>query len=308
MKCEQVKEQLPLYLYGELSFDQEEAFETHLDGCAECRREVEVERAMHAALDGAAADPDPALLWSCRDALRERLAVEPVRRRWSWASLLGWNAPGGRMFWQGAGAMALIAVSFLAGRSTHDSEKVSVLPRPVMTEPVASRVRYVEPTSDGRVQIVLDETRQRTLTGALDDDRIRGLLLAAAKDPNDPGLRVESVGLLQSRPGADVRDALMYALRHDTNAGVRLKALGGLKSFAGDPELRRELAQVLLQDSNPGVRTQAIDLLMQGSERSALEKPLAGVLQDLLLKENNSYVRQRCQRALEDMKASAETY
>jgi HEAT repeat protein len=121
-------------------------------------------------------------------------------------------------------------------------------------------------------------------------------------------VRVESVQLLQERPESDVRDALLYALRNDPNDGVRLKALSGLKAFAGDTEIRRELVQVLLMDDNPGVRTQAIDLLMASAERGGLEKQLAGAFQELLRKENNSYVRQRCERALEDMRASAETY
>jgi len=60
-----------------------------------------------------------------------------------------------------------------------------------VAEPGASRVRYVEPASDGRVQIVLDETRQRIVSGRVDDQQIRALLLTAAKDPSDPGLRAK---------------------------------------------------------------------------------------------------------------------
>ena len=92
--------------------------------------------------------------------------------------------------------------------------------------------------------------------------KIRGLLLSAAKDPSDPGLRAETVDILNSSAqSADVRDALIYALLHDQNAGVRLKAMEGLKPFAQQPEVRTAMTQVLLTDSNPGMRTQAIDLL-----------------------------------------------
>ena len=102
-------------------------------------------------------------------------------------------------------------------------------------------MRYVEPASGGRVQIVLDETRQRMVEGRLDDRQIRSLLLAAAKDPSDPGLRAETVNILNANAqSADVRDALVYALRHDQNAGVRLKAMEGLKPFAREPEVRIE--------------------------------------------------------------------
>ena len=62
---------------------------------------------------------------------------------------------------------------------------------------------------------------------------------------------------------ADFRDALIFAVEHDQNAGVRMKAMDGLKPFAREPEVRSALTQVLLSDSNPGLRTQAIDLLVE---------------------------------------------
>ena len=84
---------------------------------------------------------------------------------------------------------------------------------------------------------------------------------------------------------------------------MRLKALEGLRSSAADPEVRNALSHVLLTDDNDGVRTQAIDILT-----SKKEQAMIGVLQQLMVKEDNSYVRSRCQRALHDMKASAETF
>jgi HEAT repeat protein len=84
---------------------------------------------------------------------------------------------------------------------------------------------------------------------------------------------------------------------------VRLKALDGLKQFASDPETRQVLTRVLLTDSNPGVRTQVVDLLVQHPEDQ-----MVGVFQELLSHEDNGYIRQRCQRVLHDMNASAETY
>jgi HEAT repeats len=171
-------------------------------------------------------------------------------------------------------------------------------------DPGSSRVRYVEPVGGGKVQIVVDETRQRVFSGNVDDQAIQRLLMTAAKDPSDAGLRVESVDLLKSKPqSAEVRSALLAALQHDPNSGVRLKALDGLKEFATDPETRKALTQVLLKDDNPGVRTQVIDLLMQ--HRSGT---MVGVLQELMGKEDNGYIRMRCQKALHEMNASVETY
>ena len=84
---------------------------------------------------------------------------------------------------------------------------------------------------------------------------------------------------------------------------MRLKALEGLKSYAGDASVRKTLANVLLKDDNPGVRVQAIDLLTAHHDDS-----IVGVLQDVVQKEDNSYVRTRTSKLLEEMKASVGTY
>jgi hypothetical protein len=67
--------------------------------------------------------------------------------------------------------------------------------------------------------------------------------------------------------------------------------------------VRRTLADVLLKDDNPGVRVQAIDLLTTHHDDS-----IVGILQDVVQKEDNSYVRARCRSLLVQMNASVGTY
>jgi hypothetical protein len=295
--CASVKESFALYLYGELSFDDEERVDSHLDECMDCRAAFDREKALHAALDSVAIEPAGSLLRECRETLRARLdqqeaAPKPALPRW-WEG--SWLRP--------AAAFALLTIGFFAARLTPQSYQAMGL-----LEPAAARVRYVEPASGGRVQIVLDETRQRVVAGRLDDQQIRSLLLAAAKDPSDPGLRAETVNILNTNAqSADVRDALVYALRNDQNAGVRLKAMEGLRPFAREPEVRSALTQVLLSDSNPGLRTQAIDLLTAGPSEN-LDRQIVGTLQELMNGESNTYLRERSQQVLEAMNASAQTY
>jgi hypothetical protein len=204
---------------------------------------------------------------------------------------------------QVAGAAVMLALGFVTARVAPNS-LLGNFHSAGLVDPATSRVRYVEPTSPGQVQIVIDETRQRVLSGSLEDQSIQRLLLTAAKDPSDAGLRVESVDLLKNNSqSAEIRKALVYALQHDSNAGVRLKALDGLKEFAGDPETRQALTGVLLKDDNPGVRTQVIDLLVKEHTDT-----MVGVLQELMAKEDNSYIRMRCQKLLQEMNASVETY
>ena len=54
------------------------------------------------------------------------------------------------------------------------------------------------------------------------------MLLYAARNQQNPGVRVESVDLLSRKcDKQQIRELMMYALRYDANPGVRLKALDG---------------------------------------------------------------------------------
>ena len=75
MTCEEARKNLPLFLYGELSFDEEELVEVHVDECAACRHALAREKAMFAALDGVELVPSPAALAESRSELRRRLAM-----------------------------------------------------------------------------------------------------------------------------------------------------------------------------------------------------------------------------------------
>ena len=103
-----------------------------------------------------------------------------------------------------------------------------------------AHVRSVEPAGDGLVRIVLDETKQRTINGRMDDAQIRGLLLAATRDP--PTGFVENSGFADhARASLDARrvastPSAMIAMQ------AWLKALDGLKSFIGEEEVRGALA------------------------------------------------------------------
>ena len=177
-----------------------------------------------------------------------------------------------------------------------------------LTPDVISSVRSVQPAHDGsqpgEVQIVLDETRRRVISGQLNDSNIQRLMLAAAHDENNPGVRWESVDLLKSHSdSSQVRELLLNRVAEDPNPGVRLKALDGLKAFTGDPEVRKVLAQVLADDDNPGVRIAAVDALTAHADDN-----MVGLLQGVVQKEDNTYVRRRCVKALQDMNASVGTF
>jgi hypothetical protein len=303
MNCESVKKNAALFLYGELSLEEEQSFQDHIETCAECRREFEAEKRLHEVLDNREMEPEPALMARCRRDLADRIESAAPRR----AGLRQWLAGLFDMrvasLARPAGAVALVALGFFAARWTMNAP-AGLRSTDSGSEPVVTRVRYLQPESAGKIQMMVEETRQRVLTGNADDDQIRRLLLVAARESSDPGLRAESMDLLKERhAGGEVRPVLLYALEHDPNPGIRLKALDALKPYGADREVRDALAQVLLADDNPGVRAQAIDLLVLHKQDDTV-----GVLQEVVQKENNTYVRLRCQRALEEMNASVGTF
>jgi len=311
MNCEAVTKAIPLYYYGELAADIEEGVEEHLHSCDGCRAELDRQKSLAKALNQRELEPPPNLLTECRHELIRAVYREPVPAvhhrasdpwglfREAFHSL--WH-PGIR-FTRPAGAVALLALGFFAARFVNYGPGGLNAPGNA-TEAMVSSIRSVQPDSTGRVQISLDETHRRVISGRLDDQNIQRLLLAAAREPDNPGVRVESVELLKDHSAsAEVRSALLEAVTRDTNPGVRLKALEGLKSFSGDPEVRKTLAQVLLKDGNPAVRMQVIDLLIAHKDDATVS-----VLQTLVGKEDNSYVRMRCQNALRDMNASVGTF
>ena len=269
MNCDTVTKQLSLMLYGELSFDEEESYSSTWMPALRAGTNGE-DAGVHASFDKDGAELDPVLLANCRRNLRIATSASPRAggpHRSAWSEFIRRLSPHGSAWnWFGkpVSAVTLIAMGFFGGRLIPPGGGALPMSRMALGDnaPVASRVRFVEPGNSGQVQIVLEETRQRVLSGDVDDDTIRTLLLRAARESSDPGVRVETMDLLKGQPqAADVKRALLHALRTDTNAGVRLKALEALRPSADDSESRQALAEVLLKDENPGVRTQAIDLL-----------------------------------------------
>ncbi len=310
--CTEVREHLSMLLYGELSFDDEGDVDEHLESCAECRAALEREKELHAAFDRIEIEASPALLRECRATLTESIALQagppaPAQEGlWDrFVSFITGPPSGGWL--KPAGALTLLVLGFAGAKLTPflTSSAPAGAGLMGMADAGSSKVRNVETSSNGQVIIVLDETRQKTVSGNLADSNIRAMLMAAARQSDDPGVRAQTVQFLTSDAGSgtDVRDVLISAL-HDKNAGVRLKAMNGLKTFGKDPAVRSALANVLLSDENPGVRTQAIDLLTQ-SLGASVDSEIVGKLQELMVKENNPYVRDRCQAVLASWNASS---
>ena len=179
--CEKVREQLSMLLYGELSFDQEEAVDAHLEGCAECRLALDREHELHAAFDKAEVEPPASVLWESRQNLQRQIAAEQRPAHAFMGRSGWWNRFLDTAWLKPVGGLALLTIGFVFARLAPDLG--SGITGMSLADPGLQRVRSVGPSPNGGIQIVLDETRQRVVSGGLDDQKIRVLLLSAAKIP-----------------------------------------------------------------------------------------------------------------------------
>jgi len=314
MTCHQVQNELSFYLYGELEFAREEEVEQHLAECAFCQQALAREKAWHTTLKSEQADAPFELLTECRRELKGNVALLKsaethhisVWRRWLPSieiSLSAWSA-------RAAVASFLVILGFGAGRLINQNG-VSGLggPSEMSLFGPQTHVRGVQPSNSGEVRIIIDQVRQGEVTGRLDDERVRQLVLTATRHSNDPAVRVDSVSVLNGQTGNDVRDVLLFSVRHDPNAAVRLKALEALRRFAGEAPTRDALRDVLQHDDNAGVRSEAIDILAPAAPMVGISPELVNTLQDVMRSEQaDDYVRMRCLRVLQQINAPTDSY
>ena len=282
MKCEWVKDNILLYVYNELADDARYELEQHLARCTDCAAKLNTDRQLHTMLSSfRVEEPSPNLLTASRMRLQE--ALETAEQGGFWKRLIfdpaAWLRP---IRFAPALAAAIFIVGFAGGvGATYQlmHNRVIVEPAAQASEASIAGIRSVsqEPGSN-QISIKYDTISTQEAQGSLNDQRIQQLLLFAARNNYNSGVRMDSVDLLTQRPSeTHVREVLLYALRYDTNPGVRVKALEGLSPYVRDDvRVRDAVLEVLLNDSNQGLRTQALHLLdpvrADGSVRAVLEK------------------------------------
>ncbi|HEU5336873.1 MAG TPA: HEAT repeat domain-containing protein [Terriglobales bacterium] len=308
MKCEWVKANLLLYIYDELLDDARYELEQHVGRCGECAADLDGLRQFKSGMAAAPVlEPSPNLLAASRMRLQEALesAEQPgFWRRWTFdlASIFS------RSRFSPALASAIFIVGFAAGigatykivsgNSPQLAATAALSSQPV--ESSISGIRAINQVPGSKnVEIKYDTVTTQSAQGSLNDARIQQLLLFAARNNFNSGMRMDSVDLLSQQPQDQrVREALIYALRYDSNPGVRLKALNSLGTYVRqDREVRDAVLRALLNDSNPGVRAEAIHLL----EPVRADSSVREVLQHLAQQDKNTYIRTESRALLAEM-------
>jgi len=303
MKCEWVRENITLHVYGELADDARHELEQHVERCADCAAELKAEQEFHALLSQeTAAEPTPNLLAASRMRLQEALETAEQGRFWHRLAFdpANWLR---QVRFSPALASAILILGFAAGVGTsykvvgHPPATATTGSTPTPTEAAITGIRSItQNPGTNTVDIKYDTVSTLETQGSLNDQRIQQLLLFAARNNYNSGVRMDSVDLLTQKPDvSQVREALVYALRYDSNPGVRLKALDGLGRFVKDDvRVRDVVLEALVNDSNPGVRTQALRLI----EPAKADGSVRGVLMTLAAKDQSQYIKSQARTML----------
>jgi anti-sigma factor RsiW len=304
MKCEWVRENIVLFVYNELADDTRYELEQHVARCGECMAELKAVRKFHATLSSLPVeDPSPNLLAASRMRLEEALETAEQGGLWQRLAFDPWTWLR-QMRFSPALAAVLVIIGFAGGvGSTYSifvSRNSGTLPDttpPATSQATVAGIRSViqQPGSD-KVTIKYDTTRTEDVEGSINDQRIQQLLLFAARNNYNSGVRMDSVDLLTQTPNdAHVREALIYALRYDSNPGVRLKALEGLGGYVkSDTRVRDAILEALINDANAGVRTEALQLLRSVTADTSVRS----VLEQLAERDKNLYIRSQARTML----------
>jgi hypothetical protein len=238
MNCEKVREQIPELLAGRLDEAARESVVEHLETCAGCRSEV-------AELN---------TVWRGMENLNDPADAEPPA---------------------GAKARFLdVLRAYEAGMSTaqpsQPKARVIEFPRhPVWRVAIAAGL-LVAGVALGRFQMRPgggNEVAQ--LKGQIEG--LRQMVALSLLQQQSPSARMRGVTYSEqmSRPDREVVDALLFAVKNDSNVNVRLSAVDALQKFAADPQVVPGILDSITGQESPLVQIALVDMLVQLDARQA---------------------------------------
>jgi hypothetical protein len=267
MNCEKVREQIPELLSGRLDPAARASVVEHLETCGGCRTEVAelnaVWRGMENLNDPADAVPDPAAKTRFQEVLRAYEAGLATAHAAPKAKVIPFPS---HPAWRAAIAAGLLAVGVLVGHYQA---------RPVENQnPEISQLK-------GQV------------------DSLRQMVALSMLQQQSPSARMRGVTYTEqmAQPDREVVDALLFAVRNDTNENVRQSAVDALQKFATDPRVIPALVDAIPAQQSPFVQISIMDLLVQLRARNTAPD-LARLSKDTHLDES---VRQRAELAVQQL-------
>jgi len=315
--CKDIAPILVFYACDEVSEKERKQIEAHIAACKDCAAQLaeedELQKTMSAALQPAdEIDSSGILLSQCRSELAEALddlSAPPIREHWRpFGWLRRWMAL--RPAWSGA---LLVLFGIVVGtqfgprlqdgnRSDGNGQAMNVTAKQPFTPDQLSKMTFSgfnfssAPGMDApNVQVRLNAEQPMVLSGNAEDSDMRGVLTYVVENGErfDAGTRLDCLDALKAAVrDAQVRQALITAVRKDQNPAVRMKALESLRDAAADDNVRQTLLDALQHDSNPGVRVEAVNVLvgsLQHENTTGAETPQSDDSPQVVKVEDDNY-------------------
>jgi hypothetical protein len=304
MKCEWVRQNIVLFVFDELADDARHELEQHVARCADCAAELKAEREFHTLLSQQqVVEPSSSLLAASRMRLEEALETAEQGRFWN---RLAWDPANWlrQVKFSPALSSVILILGFAGGIGTtyrfieRPTPIATIQPTPTSTaEASITGIQSItQNPNTNQIDIKYNTVSTEEAQGSLNDQRIQQLLLYAARNNYNSGVRLDSVDLLTQKPNdAQVREALVYTLQYDSNPGVRLKSLSALGAYVKDDQTVRDaVLSALVNDNNQGVRIEALRLI----EPVKADGSVRGVLMTLAAKDQSTYIKSQARTML----------
>ncbi len=313
VNCQDIAPLLVFYVCEEVSDEERKQVKAHLVNCEACSAQLVEERELQEIVAGGLQTADEfdssgILLSQCRSELAEALddlSAPPVQERWRpFGWLRRWMAL--RPAWSGALLVLLgillgtQAIPLLQTRSNDGANgpAMNVMARPQITEDQLAKMAVAginfSPASGsapGTVQLQLSAEQPLVLSGNVEDTDMRRALtyIVESGERFDAGVRLDCLEALKADD--DVRQALLDALEHDANPGVRVEAVNVLVG-----SLQPEQSDEVIPDGASG--PPSAELGSPNDEDAASLDRVVRVLQQLQRRDPSRYVRLRSAAAL----------
>ena len=323
MKHKQFEEWLQLSLYNELSEQEQTILNSHLTTCERCKVELNELRKIHATLAHyrPMAIPEP-LLQDARRSLRLRIQTDSEQKSlWTkvQGTLDGILAPPLQV---ALGGVATLVIGILVGYFIFKlpSEKNLALRQTSFAssameagESQITNIRFLDRnTQNGDVEFTFETITPVRILGNVNDENVQKVLARALVGDQNAGTRLRAVNMIgtqtdQKQTGIpalepEVKAALITALLHDRNLGVRKEAISVLKNYLPDPVIVRAFLNVLANETNTGLKITAINSLdLSKYENQPMNREILDMFRNKAQSDDNNYIRIRAKLALQEV-------
>ncbi len=318
------EEWLELSRYGELSDADQRTLDRHLEDCDRCRAyRAELDRFRMVMAQAAPARPGETDLLDARGKLWANMTLGHAENRFSngWTSRLVQALQGLTnsvipQYRTVLGGALLLFIGLAGGYYlAFQGDRTLGFAVPGMDQTdllnnddvAISNVRFVDSdVPDGTLGIRFEAVRPVQIVGPVDDPEIQRVLTFAVLNEQNPGVRLRAVNAVGAserlHSDHEIRDALVTALKTDSNAGVRGEAFNALSRYPLDEVVRDAMIHTLVFDENPALRINAINRL-QDQVPASFDDQLESVLRTRMVLDDNAYIRTKARTVLSNLSA-----